>query len=352
MARVKNRAAKQVLVSGQTNVTGSTVKDFLNAQINPQESRGVLCPFSHNNEPSIRATPGTTSLVWDIDVAPNTTSQLSFFPGHALPVPTNGMDPVSFHTQPLIVGSTYFWPGPIDCVIGSTTYNASCANILAGLPLNYCNEDASSSTYRVWDQKLPYIGVVKSGHSRWQLVSMSLQVTNNTRISDRGGSITTVQKTNNNYISATAVSQAAFSSYPSYKVWGNRDVKITKTLRSEDMAMWHVPDMAGSDTSLRAATLKCFLNNHSATTQSYTATAFFNWQLAGDLFGTVATPLFTQPSSLMDSVTSIMQNYFPSAQMTGRVFEYIQEHGWDHIGGLLSKLSYGGEHSYAHLMLQ
>lgn len=353
-AKAQNKAARSVLSQGRSEVKSENVKGFLRSQAFPEESRGSLCPFSHNNEPSVRVTPATTTSVFDVGVASNITAQLSFYPGHALPDSDNAMDPVSFHSRFVTVPGTgvLYIPGPISVVSGSTTYAPSCVNVKNGLVLDTASEDLTGSTFKSWDSPLPYVGVTSVGHSRWQLVSMSVKITNNTVIGNRGGSVTTVQKLNNNVILGAGGSnplQAQFAIYPSFKVWGNRDIRITKTLRSEDQAMWHVPLGGGSDESLRSAGLKVFLNNPSTFAQSYTVTTFWNWQLAGDLFGTVSTPLFVQPSSIMDSVTSVIQNFFPSAQQTGRVYEFITRYGFDKIPDLLMK--FGTDHEYAHLDL-
>jgi hypothetical protein len=351
----RNKINKIARQGGQTEVKSEKVKGYLKSLSSPWSGRGVLCPFSHNNEPSTRVVPATTTLFMEPIVPGGTCHQLSVFGGHSATANVNSMDPSSFHCTPVGRNGTadIIVPGPIQ-VTGQTANG--CVWLTTGLSNEFATEDigASNNTLQQWDQALPYVGTTAIGHSRWQLVSMGVRIHNITAIQTRAGNVVTVQKNNSNYIGSGNFPQDLFAIYPSWRDWGTNDVEIVRNFRSEDIAMWHVPSTAmnvgQTIYDYASATLKIWLNNSSGSAQTYALSFVFNWQLAGDLFGTVATPLITQPSTLMDSVTSIVQNFLPSSQKASEVYQHILSKGFDGVLEFIDRYASGEvPHHYAML---
>jgi len=362
-AAAANKGLKEARRGGTGVVRSEKVSRYLKALSDPWEGRGVACPFSHNNEPSVRATTATTTANFQTIVPYNTAVQIAVFPGHANPFENNPIDPSSFHGGAVGRAGTadVIVPGPCP-VTGSTasgcvwlTNQVVVGGVTTTLGNGQTTEDITAGSYlQSWDLALPYTGTTALGHTRWQLVSMSIKIMNIAPIQNRAGNVITVQKTNNDYIGSGLIDQDAFAKYPSYRDWGCNDVEINRSFRSEDIAMLHCPSgaltTAQCENDFSAASLRVFINGSPSynTNQQYSISCIFNWMLAGELFGTVAVPIVTQPSTIMDSVTSIMQNFFPTGHKASDVYNYILEKGFDHVMDFVDRYGRGDSpHDYA-----
>jgi len=257
-----------------------SMQDYYATLSNPMRVRGVKSPVLGNEAATVSSFAATTSLAtFAAAVAANTTRQYALFPGH------NTFDGDDFgvakHSNQQTVNVTNYLVGPMNSDDGTPVVAISGVGTTCGLnTCKYFTNTASSDYPMIYDVTLPLsTKVLNTGHSRWRLVSMGVEVTNTTPVADRAGSIVTVTPDNRSTWGDGAT-QEIFNRFSSFTIHGT-DTKVCVNWVPRTNDLGYVASGSGVSTNLFSAGLLFWLNNPTAVAQTYAIEIVFNWEIAG-----------------------------------------------------------------------
>lgn len=263
-------------------------------------------------------------------VAAGTTTQLTFFPGHAEPYASSQlagvgseiifsqMEGVSYHHKLKLSvnsGSTVVGPIAMYDQVSASYLGPTCGILNSGMGVGTVASSPSTATPLGYDVLLPYTAgtanaVSSSSHIRWQLVSMGIRVWNQTPELARGGNVASVQFVNGSGVSqangSPATSQAELEINPSFRVHGptecSEGVEVVWMPRLEDLAYWHAINPPNGSTqannvqsTFNRAAMCIFLNNPTANEQNYAYQVVYHWMLAGTTIQSIANAAVNEP---------------------------------------------------------
>jgi hypothetical protein len=299
----------------------------------PFDFEGYFCPINYNPVPSfIQSTARTTSTNLNFTVGTASGVQMVLFPGHGQIADSVGsvmqgaaaMDGVAYHGMDQVIGNavapaSHYVPGPMNKTDNIST-KVAVAGFVTTTALNVtaAASNTASSSALTWDVSLPYVSVtngtnVAGHHSRWQLTAMGIRIHNVSPEIYRGGTVITVQPTNN-YHPGAATSLNLLEAFPTFKDHGvGEDVEVSWIPRAEDLAFWHGADSevtGHADPYIRNPGMLIFFENATGSTQSYTYEVVCHWQLSGTYLNPVGGPAPHAPEvkPAVEKTLSFLQN--------------------------------------------
>lgn len=328
----------------------------------PFDVEGRLCPITYNPAPSfIQSYARTTHTNLNVSVALNTTTQYVLFPGHTEMLNSNqnvsqagqqGMDAVAYHEADVAINGTTYVVGPMSKTDVLGTKSPIIGAVTSGLVLNQVSINLAGATSAPvsYDVALPYTSLTHSTtaghHSRWMLNSMGVRIHNTTPVLSRGGTVVTVQP--NNEVPAVAGNQAVLEVYPTFKDWGpGEDVELAWIPRAQDLAFWHGADVqAGGGqpfSTVAAPGIYIFLNNPTASAQSYSVEIVCHWNLSGTYLNPVGGPSPHAPEvkPVVEKALSFLQNNAPTASQVMPILQKAAQHSGFSTAGTFATLAAG-----------
>lgn len=324
-------------------VRATHLSRWAKALADPFNSPQAICPVNFNVCPStMNTTARLTHIDLNVTVPANQTRQITIFPhgellkslqdtvsGVSVRI-ASGMDPVAFHSgivSDFVTGTNYTAISPFNTISpgGTQTFSGVlCLDNLVGL--GACtNGAANAATVRGFDAPLPYAAGSFASHLRAQTVSIGARLYNTTPQLSRGGNVTTVQLANQGgLIKSTgqfAAVQRDLEINPSFRTHGDcgDGMEISWIPRLQDLAYWHniVSDSNSQTianimaTGYGGAGMVLFLNNTTASTQSFSLELVWNLMFAGTSVQSISSESVVEPmlrSPIEQTVTHMVNN--------------------------------------------
>lgn len=312
----------------------------------PFQFEGEFCPVSYNPAPSfIQTTARTTSTDLSGTIAPTSTTQFAFYPGHGasqgISTAETEMDAVSYHAKDLTVNTggsvSRNVVGPMNKTDSAATRVAVAGVKITGISpgLSYWDSAVAAAVPVFWDVPLPYVsvsGATSTGghHSRWQMVAMGIRFTQTTPEFARGGTFVTVQP-NTSYLGVNNDAQSLLEKFPTFKDHGPRGFEISWIPRAQDLAFWHGTSDTGGNgatSAILGPAVLVFINNPTAESLAYTYQVVCHWQLSGSYLNTVGRPGAHAPETkpMIEKAISSLQNGHPTAAGAFELLSAAAEH--------------------------
>jgi hypothetical protein len=280
----------------------------------PERALMIKVPLQINNVYSSNTITARTMCVKSVSVTGGGSVELGFWPGHTAYADSASeegpLDLQSAHscvqqlTDAVATSAQNYTVGPMgngvhNPILGYYTLGAGMTQATAVGATDFATTNAAGFTCRPFlPTPLPYTAALSdAGHTRWRLVSLSVNMVNKTPEINRGGLVSSVQTSNHFAPTAAALgNRSDFQNFDSYMVHDNdKHVRITWVPRPEDLSFWH--DLAITTPTSAVVGIRVWLDAPAGFDQTWEVSIHANWEIAGSVYRAIATPAIQHPKS-------------------------------------------------------
>lgn len=274
----------------------------------------VRCPVNYNPTPTFVTSLATTTSSGNQQVLSNTQASFYIYPGHGTIDPADPMDGPSYHALRQNVNGTNYVIGPMgngtDSAIGMIYVTGESSTTEGQV-----TSTSGATTFNVnWDRQLPFTAASgDGGHTRWKLISLGFKIWNITPMSNRGGTLVTVQPPNKVAFS-TGKEYAIFPSYDRREFGDEKVHEISWTPRMEDLSFWHSTSATAS-TSNAIPGIRVSVVNSTSQTQNIGYELICHWEIGGSNLASIGSETVHLPNDkqIVESTVDVMANSKPSS---------------------------------------